>query len=85
MLQDRYDLNILNTYLSLDGGYAISFPMTQDGKIDLSELRYFFRTCGQTDVVAELWLHKSSKYFEVVPGRRHSDDFPRPEGHEKSW
>jgi hypothetical protein len=35
--------------------------MPQDGKIDLSELRYFFRTCGQTDVVAELWLHKSSK------------------------
>lgn len=24
-----------------------------DGKIDLSELRYFFRTCGQTDVVAD--------------------------------
>jgi len=25
----------------------------RDGKIDLSELRYFFRTCGQTDVVAD--------------------------------
>lgn len=30
----------------------------RDGKIDRSELRYFFRTCGQTDAVADMfWKH----------------------------
>lgn len=33
----------------------VVYVSSQDGKIDLSELRYFFRTCGQTDVVADLW------------------------------
>ncbi|CAJ1437648.1 unnamed protein product, partial [Effrenium voratum] len=30
----------------------------RDGKIDRGELRYFFRTCGQTDLVADMfWNH----------------------------
>eukprot|EP00434_Breviolum_minutum_P000057 symbB.v1.2.000048.t1/scaffold2.1/size812218/2 len=41
----------------------------RDGKIDLSELRYFFRTCGQTDVVADLWPKDHGWLLEIAGSR----------------